>query len=89
VLLVVQVSTTVRLPRGHFFEGDQIVVDFSIESVVLHQPEIGSGMHNGRGAAQDAQRRTLRKNGRRDQIAWSILNTEWLQAKAVWGPKVH
>lgn len=24
-----------------------------------------------------------------DQALWSILDSEWRQAKAVWGPKVH
>ena len=24
-----------------------------------------------------------------DQALWSILDTEWRHAKAVWGPKVH
>ena len=24
-----------------------------------------------------------------DQAPWSILDTDWRQAKAVWGPKVH
>jgi hypothetical protein len=24
-----------------------------------------------------------------DQTPWSILDTDWRQAKAVWGPKVH
>jgi hypothetical protein len=24
-----------------------------------------------------------------DQARWSILDTEWRHAKAVWGPKVH
>lgn len=24
-----------------------------------------------------------------DQALWSILDTDWRQAKAVWGPKVH
>jgi hypothetical protein len=31
----------------------------------------------------------LRHDRHLDQVLWSILDREWLRAKAVWGPRVR
>jgi ribosomal-protein-alanine N-acetyltransferase len=84
---------------GVFIEGARLVVDFSFETVGVHRMEARSAVQNGRGngalrkvgAVQEGVlRRSFLRNGQyHDQVLWSILNTEWRQAKAAWGPKVH
>ncbi|HEX6657462.1 MAG TPA: GNAT family N-acetyltransferase [Ilumatobacter sp.] len=84
---------------GAFMEGAQLVVDFAFETIGVHRLEARAAVQNGRGngalrkigAVQEGiLRRSFLRNGQYlDQALWSILDTDWRQAKAVWGPKVH
>jgi [ribosomal protein S5]-alanine N-acetyltransferase len=84
---------------GAFIEGAREVVDFAIDTLGVHRLEARSAVQNGRGngalrklgACQEGVlRRSFLKDGQYlDQALWSILDSEWRQAKAVWGPKVH
>jgi RimJ/RimL family protein N-acetyltransferase len=84
---------------GAFIEGARLVVDFAIDSIGVHRLEARAAVQNGRGngalrkigAVQEAvlRRSFLRDGQYLDQVLWSILDTDWRQAKAVWGPKVH
>jgi RimJ/RimL family protein N-acetyltransferase len=84
---------------GAFIEGARVVVDFAIDTLGVHRLEARAAVQNGRGngalrkvgAVQEGiLRRSFLRNGQYlDQALWSILDTDWRQAKAVWGPKVH
>jgi ribosomal-protein-alanine N-acetyltransferase len=84
---------------GAFLEGARLVVDFAIDDIGVHRLEARAVVQNGRGngalrkvgAVQEGiLRRSFFRNGQYlDQVLWSILETDWRQAKAVWGPKVH
>ena len=84
---------------GAFIEGARVVVDFAIDTIGVHRLEARAAVQNGRGngalrkvgAVQEGVlRRSFLRNGQYlDQALWSILDTDWRQAKAVWGPKVH
>jgi RimJ/RimL family protein N-acetyltransferase len=84
---------------GAFIEGAREVVDFAIDTVGVHRLDARAAVQNGRGngvlpkigAAQEGvlRRSSLRNGQYHDQALWSILDSEWRQAKAVWGPKVH
>lgn len=84
---------------GAFIEGARLVVDFAVDWIGVHRLEARAAVQNGRGngalrkvgAVQEGiLRRSFKRDGQyHDQILWSILDTEWRQAKAVWGPKVH
>jgi RimJ/RimL family protein N-acetyltransferase len=84
---------------GAFIEGARLVVDFAFDTIGVHRLEARAAVQNGRGngalrkvgAVQEGVlRRSFLRNGQYlDQALWSILDTDWRQAKAVWGPKVH
>jgi RimJ/RimL family protein N-acetyltransferase len=84
---------------GAFIEGARVVVDFAIDTIGVHRLEARAAVQNGRGngalrkvgAVQEGvMRRSFLRNGQYlDQALWSILDSDWRQAKAVWGPKVH
>jgi RimJ/RimL family protein N-acetyltransferase len=84
---------------GAFIEGARVVVDFAMNTIGVHRLEARAAVQNGRGngalrkvgAVQEGVlRRSFLRNGQYlDQALWSILDTDWRQAKAVWGPKVH
>lgn len=84
---------------GAFIGGARLVVDFAIDTIGVHRLEARAAVQNGRGngalrkvgAVQEGiLRRSFLRNGQyHDQVIWSILDTDWRQAKAVWGPKVH
>jgi RimJ/RimL family protein N-acetyltransferase len=84
---------------GAFVEGARLVADFAIDTIGVHRLEARAAVQNGRGngalrkigAVQEGVlRRSFLKNGEYlDQALWSILDRDWRQAKAVWGPKVH
>ena len=84
---------------GAFIEGARLVVDFSFDTIGVHRLEARAAVQNGRGngalrkigAVQEGVlRRSFLRNGQYlDQSLWSILDSDWRQAKAVWGPKVH
>lgn len=82
-----------------FAEGARMVVDFAFEAVGVHRLEARAAVQNGRGNGALAKlgavregtlRRSFLRDGQYlDQALWSILKDDWLQAKAVWGEKVH
>lgn len=84
---------------GAFIEGARLVVDFAIDTVGVQRLEARAAVQNGRGngalrkvgAVQEGVlRRSFLRDGQYfDQALWSILDSDWRQAKAVWGPKVH
>jgi RimJ/RimL family protein N-acetyltransferase len=84
---------------GIFLEGARLVVDFTFGVVGARRLEARSAIQNGRGngalrkvgAVQEGVlRRSFLRNGEYlDQMLWSILDEDWRQAKAVWGPKRH
>lgn len=84
---------------GAFIEGARLVVDFAFDTIGVHRLEARAAVQNGRGngalrkigAVQEGVlRRSFLRNGQYlDQALWSILDSDWRQAKAVWGPKVH
>jgi [ribosomal protein S5]-alanine N-acetyltransferase len=84
---------------GIFLEGARLVVDFTFNVVGARRLEARSAIQNGRGngalrkvgAVQEGVlRRSFLRNGEYvDQMLWSILDEDWRQAKAVWGPKLH
>ena len=83
---------------GIFVEGARLVLDFVFEVMRVHRVEARAAVRNGRGngalrkigAVQEGVlRRSFLRNGEYlDQVLWSIVNEDWLQAKAVWGPRV-
>ena len=84
---------------GLFAEGAPLVVDFAFSQIGTHRLEARAAVKNGRGngalaklgAAREAiLRRSFLKDGEYlDQNLWTIVEEDWLQAKAVWGSKVH
>jgi ribosomal-protein-alanine N-acetyltransferase len=84
---------------GAFMEGAKLVVDFAFDTIGVHRLEARAAVQNGRGngalrkigAVQEGtlRRSFLREGQYLDQALWSILDTDWRKAKAVWGPKVH
>jgi RimJ/RimL family protein N-acetyltransferase len=84
---------------GFFIEGAQLVVDFAFKTVGIHRLEARASVQNGRGngalrklgAVQEGvlRRSFLRRGQYHDQALWSILDTDWRQAKKVWGEMVH
>ena len=75
------------------------MVDFAFTHIGTHRLEARAATMNGRGngalaklgAAREALlRRSFLKNGEYlDQNLWTIVQDDWLRAKAVWGAKVH
>lgn len=84
---------------GMFVEGGRMTVDFAIGTLGVHRLEARAAVANGRGngalrkigALQEGVlRRSFLRDGKYlDQVMWSIVDTDWLQAKAIWGPKVQ
>ena len=84
---------------GLFAEGARMTVDFAFETIEVHRLEARAAVQNGRGNGALAKvgavregtlRRSFLRNGQYlDQALWSILKEDWLQAKAVWGEKIH
>jgi ribosomal-protein-alanine N-acetyltransferase len=83
---------------GMFSDGARLVLDFAFNVMRVHRVEARAAVRNGRGngalrkigAVQEGVlRRSFLRNGEYlDQVLWSIVSDDWLQAKAVWGPKV-
>ena len=83
---------------GIFADGARLVLDFVFNVMRVHRVEARAAVRNGRGngalrkigAIQEGVlRRSFLRNGEYlDQVLWSIVSDDWLQAKAVWGPKV-
>jgi RimJ/RimL family protein N-acetyltransferase len=78
---------------GLFIDGAQLVVDFAFETIGVHRLEARASVQNGRGngalrklgAVQEGvlRRSFLRRGQYHDQALWSILDTDWGQARAV------
>ena len=83
---------------GIFLDGAKLVLDFVFDVMGVHRVEARAAVRNGRGngalrkigAVQEGVlRRSFLRNGQYlDQVLWSIVSDDWLQAKAVWGPRV-
>jgi RimJ/RimL family protein N-acetyltransferase len=83
---------------GMFADGATLTVDFAIETIGVHRLEARAALRNGRGngalrkmgAVQEGVlRRSFLKNGEYlDQALWTILEEEWRDAKAIWGPGI-
>lgn len=84
---------------GVFMDSARLVLEFSFMHLGLHRLEACAAVQNGRGNGVlrklgAAPEGTLRQslpchNAYLDQILWSILAEDWLQAKAVWRPAIH
>jgi ribosomal-protein-alanine N-acetyltransferase len=84
---------------GLFEEGALLVIDFAFAQIGTHRLEARAAMKNGRGNGALAKlgagreailRRAFLKDGEYlDQNLWTIVHEDWLQCKAVWGPRVH
>ena len=76
---------------GVFADGAQLLVQFAFETVGVHRLEARAAVKNGRGngalrkigAVQEGVlRRSFLKNGEYlDQVLWSILDEDWLNAR--------
>ena len=83
---------------GVFEDSARLAADFAFDTVGVHRLEARAAIVNGRGngalrkigAVQEAVlRRSFLCHGEYvDQTLWSILDSDWRQTKAVWGPKV-
>ena len=84
---------------GVFTEAGRLTVDFAIATLGVRRLEARAAVANGRGngalqkigAVQEGiLRRSFVRDGEpHDQVLWSILDTEWLQARARWSSKVQ
>lgn len=84
---------------GIFLDGAKRVINFAFDAIGVHRLEARSAVKNARGngalrkvgAVQEGVlRRSFLKNGEYlDQALWSILDEDWRQAKAVWGPRIQ
>jgi RimJ/RimL family protein N-acetyltransferase len=83
---------------GLFIEAARLFIEFAFNVVGAHRLEARAALRNGRGngalrkigAVQEGVlRRSFLRNGEYlDQALWTILSDEWMQAKAVWGPRI-
>ncbi|MBZ5558813.1 MAG: GNAT family N-acetyltransferase [Acidobacteriia bacterium] len=83
---------------GMFAEGATLTVDFAIDVIGVHRLEARAALRNGRGngalrkigAVQEGVlRRSFLRNGEYlEQALWTILEEDWREAKAVWGPNI-
>jgi len=81
-----------------FADAAALVLDYVFGVMRVHRVEARAAVRNGRGngalrkigAIQEGVlRRSFLRNGEYlDQVLWSIVCDDWLQAKAVWGPRV-
>lgn len=84
---------------GVFVDGAQLIVDFTFDVIGCRRLEARAAHANGRGngalrkigAVQEAVLRgSFQYQGQYiDQVLWSIVDTEWRQAKSVWGSRVQ
>jgi RimJ/RimL family protein N-acetyltransferase len=83
---------------GIFADGAELVVRFAFEVLGAHRLEARAAQRNGRGSGalrkigavqEGVLRRSFLRNGEYlDQGLWAIVAEEWLNAKAVWGPRI-
>ena len=83
---------------GIFVDGARKIVDFAFEVLGTHRLEARAALRNERGNGalrklgamrEGVLRRSFLRNGEYlDQALWTILQDEWLEAKAVWSSRV-
>lgn len=83
---------------GMFVDAGRLALQFVFDTLGVHRLEARAAVVNGRGngalrkigAVQEAVlRRSFLSNGQYiDQTLWSILDSDWRQGKAHWGPQV-
>ncbi len=83
---------------GMFTDGSRLALDFAFQTLGIHRLEARAAIVNGRGngalrkigAVQEAVLRAsfLCDGQYIDQALWSILDTDWRQTQADWGPLV-
>jgi len=84
---------------GMFMASARMTLDFAFQHTAVNRLEARAVVQNGRGnsalrklgaVSEGVLRGSLLKDGKYlDQIMWSILAQNWVQAKAVWGALVH
>ena len=84
---------------GAFVDGAHLVLDFAFTTIGVHRLEARAAVRNGRGngalrklgAVQEGVlRRSFFRNGEYlDQVLWAIIDDEWMQAKSIWGARIH
>jgi RimJ/RimL family protein N-acetyltransferase len=84
---------------GMFADGADLTLDFAFNVIGSSRVEARAAVANGRGngalrkigAVREAVlRKSFMCEGRYvDQVLWSIVRSEWLQAKTVWGSGAH
>jgi ribosomal-protein-alanine N-acetyltransferase len=84
---------------GVFLDGARLAVEFAISTLRVRRLEARAAVVNGRGngalrkigAIQEGVLRgSFLRNGQYlDQFLWSILDSDWVQAKGTWGPCPH
>jgi ribosomal-protein-alanine N-acetyltransferase len=86
---------------GVFTEGAALTVGFAFDVLGVHRLEARAAARNGRGngalmkigaVREGLLRKSFVRNGEYlDQILWSIVREDWMQAhsKAVWGSAIH
>jgi ribosomal-protein-alanine N-acetyltransferase len=84
---------------GMFLDGAELALDFAFESLGVTRLEARAAVANGRGngalrkigAVQEAVLRQsfLYQGNYIDQVLWSIVESDWRQAKTVWGSRAQ
>jgi ribosomal-protein-alanine N-acetyltransferase len=84
---------------GVFMDGAVLTVEFAMTTLGVRRLEARAAVVNGRGngalrkigAVQEGVLRGsfLRNGEYLDQFLWSILDSDWQQTKAVFGPRLH
>jgi ribosomal-protein-alanine N-acetyltransferase len=84
---------------GLFAEGARLVLDFTFTTLGAYRLEARAAAVNGRGngalqklgaVREGVLRRSFLRNGAYlDQVLWSLVREDWMQAKAVWGSAIH
>jgi RimJ/RimL family protein N-acetyltransferase len=84
---------------GVFSESAALVIDFVFDTLGAHRLEARAAVRNGRGNGALAKlgavregllRKSFLRDGEYlDQVLWSIVREDWMQAKAVWSDRVH
>ena len=85
---------------GAFVDAARMVIDFAFTTIGSHRLEARSATVNGRGngalrkigaTKEGVLRKSFLRNGEYfDQVLWTIVADDWIEAKATWGsPIIH
>ena len=84
---------------GMFVSGARAIVDFAMSTLGAHRMEVRVAAPNGRahaalkklGATRECLLRDAlaREHRSFDQVMWSIVDTDWVRARAQWKPRVR